>query len=226
MVKHYNPKIFLERVGEGKTVTPYRAGSVIMEQGASADQVFYLQSGKAKETVRSDHGKVAVVGVLEPGMFFGTSAADGGTIRVSTVTAVTPCIVTAITKEAMHDALKLPKFAQLFMAYLLELNSRIEAEKVDLLFNSSERRLAQRLLLLAHIGQGRSPTVIGPEITQEMLADMIGTTRPRVNLFLNKFRKLGLIQYDGNLDHGITVLPALLQMVLQDQEHPNKGRES
>lgn len=220
MKSRFDPKTFLERVGEGKTITPHRAGAVIMKQGSPAEQVFYLQSGKAKETVTSEQGKEAVVGMLEPGMFFGTGAADGATIYLSTATAITPCIVTAITKDAMHSALKLPKFAQLFMAYLLNLNGRIEAEKVDLLFNSSEKRLAAKLLMLAHVGQEGAPTIIGSEITQEMLADMIGTTRPRVNMFLNKFRKLGLIKYNG----GIMVQPGLLQMVLQ--EAPSVAEET
>lgn len=216
--RRFDPKVFLASVGEGKTITNHRPNEIIFKQGTEAEFVFYLQSGKAKETVESEQGKDAVVGVLEPGMFFGTSAIDGGTVRVSTVTTVTSCIVTAITIDEMKKALREPKFAQLFMAYLLHHNSKIEAEKVDLLFNSSEKRLARKLLMLAHVTEG-PPEIIGPEITQEMLANMVGTTRPRVNLFLNKFRKLGLIKYNG----GIMVLPGLLKAVLL--ETPNMGGE-
>lgn len=205
----FDPKSFLAAVGEGKTVTAYRTGQAIFKQGQPADLVFYLQSGKAKETVISQAGKEAVIGVLEPGQFFGTSGLNGNSSRISTVTAVTACVVTAINEEAMQMALHRPKFAQLFMAYLLEYNSRIEAEKVDLLFNSSEKRLAQKLLILAHAGEG-APQVIGPEITQEMLADMIGSTRQHVNHFLNKFRQLGFIKYNG----GILVMPPLLKAMM------------
>lgn len=208
----FDPKQFIERVGTGKTISEHGPGQIIFKQGSTASHIFYLQSGRAKESVTSDLGKEAVVGVLEPGHFFGTSALDGGRVRVSTVVAVTTCIVTMITKDAMHHALKEPRFSQLFVAYLLQYNSKIEAEKVDLLFNSSEKRLAQKLLILAHVGEGQ-PQIIGPEITQEMLAAMIGTTRPRVNKFLNKFRKLGFINYNGP---GIEVLPSLLKAVLQD----------
>lgn len=217
-IRHFDPRKFVENVGSGKVITDHKPGHVIFKQGETAEHVYYLQSGRAKETVRSEHGKEAVVGVLEAGHFFGTSALDGGTVRLSTVVAVTTCLVTEITKDAMNRALREPRFAQLFMAYLLHHNSKIEAEKIDLLFNSREKRLAQRLLILAHIGDG-GPQVIGPEITQEMLADMIGTTRPRVNHFLNKFRRLGFIKYDGG--PGIEVLPTLLRAVLQ--ETPGTG---
>jgi CRP/FNR family transcriptional regulator, cyclic AMP receptor protein len=218
LIVKFDPKTFLAKVGEGKTITVHRPRAVIYKQGDPVDLVFYLQSGKAKETVASDQGKEAIVGMLEPGLFFGTSGLDGGIARLSTVTAVTECIVTAITKDAMKVALKQPSFAQLFMAYLLDHNSKIEAEKIDLLFNDSERRLAQKLLILAHAADGL-PQVIGPEITQEMLANMIGTTRPRVNYFLNRFRKMGFIKYDG----GISVQPALLTMVLQSSEDRRRG---
>lgn len=209
--RRFDPQAFLEQVGAGKTITEHAAGAVIFRQNELADAVFYLQRGNAKESVTSEQGKEAVVGVLGPGLFFGTSALDGGRLRLSTVVAITPCTVTAISKAAMKAALTEPPFAQLFMAYLLAHNSKIEAEKVDLLFNSSEKRLAQRLLILAHVGEGPAQ-LIGKEITQEMLAEMIGSTRPRVNLFLNKFRRLGFIRYNG----GIRVQPGLLRAVLQD----------
>lgn len=221
---HFDPEKFVKRVGSGKTITEYKSGDVIFQQGAPAEHVYYLQSGRAKEVARSEHGKVAVVGMIEAKQFFGTSAIDGTPTRLSTVVAVTACVVTEITKEAMKDALKEPHFARLFMAYLLHHNSQIEAEKIDLLFNSSEKRLAQRLLVLAHIGED-SPRIIGSEITQEMLADMIGTTRPRVNSFLVKFRRLGFIRYITDPQrkghNGIEVLPALLRAVLT--EAPGTG---
>lgn len=216
ILQRFDPRNFLGRVGDGKSVRDYRPSEVIFRQKAPAEHVFYLQSGRAKETVTSEQGKEAITGVLEAGLFFGTNAVDAGTSRLSTVIAVTHCVVTAITREAMNRALQDPRFAQLFVAYLLYHNSKIEAEKIDLLFNSSEKRLAQRLLILARVSDG-APQRIGPEITQEMLADMIGTTRPRVNYFLNKFRKLGFIRYNG----GIEVLPALLRAVLQ--ESPTTG---
>lgn len=213
MTQRFDPKEFLDRISR-KNIRTRLAGEVIFKQGAPADHVYYLQSGRAKETVASEHGRVAVVGMLEPGFFFGTSALDGGGIsRLSTVTALIPSVVVEINKEAMNDALMSdPRFAQLFMAYLLDRNSQIEAEKIDLLFNSSEKRLAQKLLILAHFGSDDPPQIIGPEITQEMLANMIGTTRPRVNLFLVKFRRLGFIKYNG----GIEVMPSLLKALLQE----------
>lgn len=212
-IKQFDPKTFLERVGDGRTITAYRPGEVVFKQADPAHLVFYLQLGKAKESVTSDQGKDAVVGMLEPGFFFGTSTLDGAYVRLSTVTAITPCIVTAITVDEMRKALKVPRFAQLFMAYLLHYNSQIEAEKIDLLLNVSEKRLAHRLLMLAHFGEG-PPEIIGPEITQEMLAAMIGTTRPRVNYFLNRFRNMGFIEYsDGG---SIKVLPYLLKSMLMD----------
>lgn len=208
----FDPEMFLRNEGDGKTVSLHQPGSIIFEQGALAEEVFYLRLGQASETVRSETGKIAVVGMIEKDSFFGCSSLEGGKHRFSTVTAVTPCTVTAISVLAMRRALHHPQFSHLFMSYLLDHNGRIEADKVDLLFNSSEKRLAQKLLILAHVGDGQ-PTIIGPEITQEMLADMVGTTRPRINMFLNRFRKLDLVQYDRR---GITVLPALLQAVLQE----------
>lgn len=216
----FDPRNFLGRVGDGKSVRDYRPSEVIFRQRAAAEHVFYLQSGRAKETVTSEQGREAIIGVLEAGLFFGTNAVDAGASRLSTVIAVTHCVVTAITREAMNKALEDPRFAQLFVAYLLYHNSKIEAEKIDLLFNSSEKRLAQRLLILSRVSEG-APQRIGPEITQEMLADMIGTTRPRVNYFLNKFRKQGFIRYNG----GIEVLPALLRAVLQESPITGIKRE-
>lgn len=217
----FDPRSFLERVGEGKRIILFRQGETVFRQGTPAAHVYYLREGKAKETVLSETGKDAVVGMIDPGMFFGSSSLDDGGQWHSTVTAIVPCIVTEITVPAMRQALQQPLFSQLFMAYLLRHNSTIEAEKVNLLFNRIEKRLAQKLLILAHFGDG-PPQVIGPEITQEMLAEMIGTTRPRVNHFLNKFRRMGFIKYNG----GITVMPSLLRTLLHDELSSSKESDA
>lgn len=203
----FDAKLFLERVGEGKTITAHKAGAVIFEQGSKANAVYYLQSGKAKESV-TRRDKDAVVGIVEPGRFFGTSSLHGSR-RQTTVTAITDCIVTRITNEAVNAALRHQSFAQLFMAYLLHRNSTMKADKIDLLLHRHEKLLAQTLLMLAHFGEGQTPQTIGPEITQEMLAEMISSSRQRVNFFLNRFRNLGYIRYN---DEGITVLPGLLKI--------------
>jgi CRP/FNR family transcriptional regulator, cyclic AMP receptor protein len=162
----------------------------------------------------SDQGKEAVVGILEPGQFFGEGCMNGHKLRISTTTAMEHCVVTAISKTTMiatlHDQ---PAFSELFMAYLLTRNSRIEEDLIDQLFNSSERRLARMLLLLANFGKEGSPQPISPNISQETLAEMIGTTRSRVSFFMNKFRRLGLIDYNGHIE----VHNALLSAVLHDK---------
>jgi CRP/FNR family transcriptional regulator, cyclic AMP receptor protein len=210
----FNPHTFLAKVGAGKTILEFDKGQNIFEQGNAADTVYYIQKGKIKVTVLSDQGKEAVVGVLEPGQFFGEGCMNGHSLRISTTTAMEHCVVTAITKNAMvatlHDE---PTFSELFTAYLLTRNSRIEEDLIDQLFNSSERRLARMLLLLANFGKERSPQPISPNISQETLAEMIGTTRSRVSFFMNKFRKLGLISYNGHIE----VHSALLTAVLQDK---------
>jgi CRP/FNR family cyclic AMP-dependent transcriptional regulator len=177
--------------------------------------VFYLQKGKVKLTVMSEQGKEAVVAILEPGQFFGEGCMNGHKLRISTTTAMDDCVITAITKEAMLAALHdKPEFSEMFMAYLLTRNSRIEEDLIDQLFNSSERRLARMLLLLANFGKaGSSPQPISPNISQETLAEMIGTTRSRVSHFMNKFRKLGLIDYNGHIE----VHNSLLSAVLHDK---------
>lgn len=209
----FDPKAFLTKVGEGKTITRYRPGEIIFKQGEPAGAVYYLQYGSVKESVVSDQGREAVVGMLEPGLFFGTGCLDGPELRTSTATAVKASMVTAITKEAMNAMLNgRLEFAQLFRVYQLHLTSRLEADKIDLMFNSIERRLARALLILAHYGDGTTPQKIGTDISQELIAEMIGTTRPRVNHFMTKFRKLGYIRYNG----GIEVSPALLSFVLNE----------
>jgi CRP/FNR family transcriptional regulator, cyclic AMP receptor protein len=207
----FDPKAFLAKVGHGKTVVIFKTNQRIFEQGDVADTIFYIQTGKVKVTVVSDQGKEAVVGILEPGQFFGEGCLNGQPLRIGTTTAMEECTVTSIAKEAMiavlHDE---PQFSELFVAYLLNRNSRIEEDLIDQLFNSSERRLARLLLLLANFGKEGSPQPINPNISQETLAEMIGTTRSRVNFFMNKFRKLGLISYNGKIEVHNSMLAAVL----------------
>ena len=207
----FDAKAFLAKVGAGKTILEFQKNQHVFQQGDAADTVFYIQKGRVKLTVLSEQGKEAVVAILEPGQFFGEGCMNGHRLRISTTTAMEHCVVTAITKSAMvaaiHDQ---PKFSELFMAYLLTRNSRIEEDLIDQLFNSSERRLARLLLLLANFGKEGSPQPISPNISQATLAEMIGTTRSRVSHFMNKFRKLGLISYNGHIEVHSSLLTAVL----------------
>ena len=197
----FDPQIFLSIVGRGKTVSKYRKDQVIFAQGEVADTIYYLQKGRIKVVVLSEQGKEAVVGLLEAGQFFGEGCMNGHKSRITTTTTMEPCLITAIKKSAMLAAIeKEPKFSALFMKHLLTRNSRVEEDLIDQLFNSSEKRLARLLLLLASFGKEGHPTPINPSINQETLADMIGTTRSRVSFFMNKFRKLGLISYNGKIE--------------------------
>jgi CRP/FNR family transcriptional regulator, cyclic AMP receptor protein len=214
----FDAQVFLAKVGEGKSILEFKKGQSVFVQGDPADTVFYIQKGSVRLTVLSDHGKEAVVGIVEPGQFFGEGCMNGHKLRISTTTAMENCVITAITKTAMIATLhNEPQFAEMFMAYLLTRNSRIEEDLIDQLFNSSERRLARLLLLLAHFGKEGSPQPISPGISQETLADMIGTTRSRVSFFMNKFRKLGLIDYNGHIE----VHNSLLSAVLHDKPQIN-----
>jgi CRP/FNR family transcriptional regulator, cyclic AMP receptor protein len=210
----FDPKVFLAKVGTGKKILGYQKNQIIFAQGEIADSVFYVQKGRVKLTVLSEEGKEAVVGILEPGQFFGEGCLNGHPLRIATTMAMDDCVITSITKAAMiavlHDE---PKFSELFMAYLLTRNSRIEEDLVDQLFNSSEKRLARLLLLLANFGKDGPPQPVLAEISQETLAEMIGTTRSRVSFFMNKFRKLGLINYNGKIE----VHNSLLNAVLHDK---------
>jgi CRP/FNR family cyclic AMP-dependent transcriptional regulator len=207
----FDAQTSLSKVGVGKTILEFQKGQNVFEQGDVADGVYYLQQGKVKITVLSDQGKEAVVGILERGQFFGESCLTGHKLRISTTTALERCVVTAIAKTAMikllHDE---PSFSELFMAYLLTRNIRIEEDLIDQLFNSSERRLARMLLLLANFGKDGAPQPISPNISQETLAEMIGTTRSRVSFFMNKFRKLGFISYNGHIEVNSSLLSAVL----------------
>jgi CRP/FNR family transcriptional regulator, cyclic AMP receptor protein len=207
----FDPKAFLARVGAGKTILKFEKYQHVFEQGDVADTVFYIQNGKVKLTVLSEQGKEAVVAILESGQFFGEGCMNGHPVRIATTTAMEDCVITSITKDAMLAALHdEPKFSEVFMAYLLTRNSRIEEDLIDQLFNSSERRLARMLLLLANFGKEGSPQPISPNVSQETLAEMIGTTRSRVSHFMNKFRKLGLIDYNGHIEVHNSLLSAVL----------------
>ena len=215
----FDPKNFLAKVGAGKQVLEFHKNRHVFEQGDVADAVFYIQKGKVKVTVQSEHGKEAVVGILGPGQFFGEGCMNGHKLRISTTTAMDDSVITSITKDAMLAALHdEPKFSEMFMAYLLTRNSRIEEDLIDQLFNSSERRLARMLLLLANFGKAGSPQQISPNISQETLAEMIGTTRSRVSHFMNKFRKLGLIDYNGRIEVHNSLLSAVLHEKPQLEE--------
>ncbi|WP_213775800.1 Crp/Fnr family transcriptional regulator [Bradyrhizobium sp. dw_78] len=210
----FDPKDFLAKVGEGKVILKFDKNQVVFSQGDIADTVFYIQKGKIKVFVVSEQGKEAVVGIMEPGQFFGEGCLNGHPVRISTTVAMEECLITSIAKKAMLATIQSePKFAELFMAYLLSRNSRIEEDLIDQLFNSSERRLARLLLLLANFGKEGAPQPIAAHISQETLAEMIGTTRSRVSFFMNKFRKLGFITYNGTIE----VHSSLLNAVLYDK---------
>jgi len=210
----FDSKNFLAKVGEGKAISKYHKNQIVFSQGEVAEAIFYIQKGKIKLTVVSERGKEAVVGLLGPTHFFGEGCLNGHPLRVTTATAIDECLITRISKVAMiatmHDE---PKFSELFMADLLSRNSRIEEDLIDQLFNSSEKRLARALLLLANFGKEDAPEPIVGKFSQEILAEMIGTTRSRVSHFMNKFRKLGYIKYNGKLE----VHNSLLNVVLYDK---------
>jgi CRP/FNR family cyclic AMP-dependent transcriptional regulator len=210
----FSPKAFLSRADAGKSIQKYGKNQEIFTQGEIADRVFYIQKGKVKITVLSDHGKEAVVGILTQGQFFGEACLDGASLRTAASHAMEECLITSITKAAMLATLDAePKFSAFFVSYLLARNSRIEDDLIDQLFNSSERRLARLLLLLANFGKegGAKPAPV--TLSQETLAEMIGTTRSRVSFFMNKFRKKGFISYNGKIE----VHSALLDAVLRDK---------
>lgn len=209
----FDPKVFLATVNRGRTVSDLRMEEVVFEQSTPADAVFYIQRGKVKIVVTSKQGKEAVVGILGPGDFFGEGCLIGQPLRLATAKAMTDGQVVRVDKAEMIRVLHAePAFAALFMTHLLTRNSRVEEDLVDQLFNSSEKRLARTLLLLANFGKEGGPQPITTRISQETLAEIIGTTRPRVSHFMNKFRKLGFIEYNGHLK----IHSSLLSVVLRD----------
>jgi len=207
---------FLSNVDGGRSVSTYRKGQTVYAQGDPADAVYYIQKGRVKKTVVSEQGKEAVVALLGAGDFSGEGCLSGQALRLATVSALTECVVMRIEKPAILRVLhEEPKFAEMFIAYLLARNSRIEEDLVDQLFNSSEKRLARVLLLMANFGKEGKPEPVVPKISQETLAEIVGTTRSRVSAFMNKFRKLGFINYNGSLE----VHNSLLNVVLHDNPH-------
>ena len=211
----FDPNKFLAIVSKGKTISKYSTKQSIFSQGQLADAVFYIQKGKVKITVVSKLGKEAVVAILGPGQFFGEGCLNGHPLRVSTSTTMEESTITRLEKATMIATLHSePEFSELFMAYLLSRNGRIEEDLIDQLFNSSEKRLARLLLLLANFGKEGRPEPIRVKYSQETLAEMIGTTRSRVSFFMNKFRELGFVDYNGQQ---IEVHNSLLNAVLHDQ---------
>jgi CRP/FNR family cyclic AMP-dependent transcriptional regulator len=210
----FNPRKFLAQVGTGKTTLTCPKKRVLFSQGDAAYAVFYIQTGQVKLTVISSQGKEAIVAMLEPGAFFGEGCLAGQLVCMATATATETSTLVRIDKQAMirvlHDE---PAFSELFLAYLLSRNIRIQEDLVDQLFNPSEKRLTRVLLLMAHFGKEGKADAIMPKISQDMLAEMIGTTRSRVSFFMNKFRKLGFLDYNNG---GLRVHSSLLNIVLHD----------
>jgi CRP-like cAMP-binding protein len=209
----FDPKTFLATVNGGRSVSNYRNHQTVFSQGDPADAVFYIQEGRAKVCVISERGKEAVVALHKEGDFFGEGCLSGQPRRLATVAALTKCVIMRIEKATMVRVLhEEPAFSEMFLAYLLARNARAEEDLVDQLFNSSEKRLARLLLIMANFGKEGKPEPVIAKISQETLAEMIGTTRSRVSHFMNKFRKLGLIEYNGTLK----VHTSLLNMVLHE----------
>ncbi|MGD0147006.1 MAG: Crp/Fnr family transcriptional regulator [Xanthobacteraceae bacterium] len=210
----FDPKVFLSKVNGALGLRNYRKDQIVYRQGDPADSVFYIQSGKVKKTVVSEQGKEAVIAILDTGDFFGEGCLTGELLRLATVSTLVNCVIARISRaditRVIHDE---PAFAEMFIAHLLARNSRVEEDLVDQLFNSSEKRLARTLLLLANFGKEGRPEPIIAKVSQETLAEMIGTTRSRVSFFMNKFRKLGLIDYNGSIE----IHSSLLNVVLRDK---------
>jgi CRP-like cAMP-binding protein len=213
MKREFDPNTFLATIGEGRKILVVEKKQSIFTQGDAADAVFYIRAGKVRLTVVSKAGKEATIGILKEGDFFGEGALAGQKVRMGSSAAMTVCELLRVNKIAMMEALhREHAFSDMFVAYLLARNIRYEEELVDQLFNSSEKRLARVLLILAHFGKEGIPETVIPKISQETLAEMIGTTRSRVSFFMNRFRKLGFIHYNG----GLQVHSSLLNVVLHD----------
>jgi CRP/FNR family cyclic AMP-dependent transcriptional regulator len=213
-VQKFDPKVFLAETGLGRTILQFPAKSTVYLQGAPADAVFYIQKGRVKLTVVSPQGKEATVGLLGPGDFFGEGciAADQP-VRMSSASTVADCSILKIKKKALLEVIhRQHAFSDLFVAYIITRNNRIQSDLVDQLFNSAEKRLARTLLLLAQFGKESRPEQVLPKISQETLAEMVGTTRARINFFMNRFRRLGYIDYNG----GLEVHSSLLDLALHE----------
>jgi CRP/FNR family cyclic AMP-dependent transcriptional regulator len=209
----FDPSIFLSEGGDGRRISSFKKDTAVFAQGEAADALFRILKGKVKLTVVSTSGKEAVIAVLGEGDFFGEGCLAGQPIRMSTAAALTACSIMRLEKAMVLDLLHAePAFAEVLLSYTLTRTARIEADLIDQLFNSSEKRLARALLMLANFGKEGKPEVVIPTVSQAVLAEMIGTTRPRVNFFMNKFRRLGFIKYNGTLE----VHSSLLNVVLHD----------
>jgi CRP/FNR family transcriptional regulator, cyclic AMP receptor protein len=210
----FDAKAFLSKADGGRTISKYRTDQIVFSQGDPADSVFYIHDGKVKVVVLSEEGKEAVVAILGPDQFCGEGCLAGQPRRMATAVVMTECEITRLEKEAIIRVLhEESAFAEMFVSHLLARTIRVEADLVDQLFNSSEKRLARALLLLANFGKEETPQPVLVNINQEMLAEMVGTTRSRVNHFMNKFRQLGFIEYNGTLK----VHSSLLSVILHDQ---------
>jgi CRP/FNR family cyclic AMP-dependent transcriptional regulator len=216
-----DPHDFLALIAAGRSTSDYPKNTDIFVQGADAHTIFYIQDGQVKVRVTSEHGKEAILAILKPGQFFGEGCLGGQRHRMATTTTLTDCRLTSIEKGSMREALrKQPAFSKFFMDHLLSRNSRIEGDVIDQLFNSSEKRLARLLLLLANHGKEGGPPIVPVNVKQEALSEMIGTTRARVSFFMNKFRRLGWIDYDAKMIH---VHQSLLNAVLHDKPEIREG---
>src|SRR5437773_11824771 len=215
--REFDPSTFLATIGEGRKTLTLGKKERIFTQGNAADAVFYIQKGKVRLTVVSKTGREATIAMLSEGDFFGEGSLAGQVLRMGSAAAMTDCQLLRIEKKAMMSALhRVHTFSDIFVAYLLARNIRYEEDLVDQLFNSSEKRLARVLLMLAHFGKEGVPETVVPKISQETLAEMVGTTRSRVSFFMNRFRKLGFIDYAGGEDGGLQVHSSLLNVVLHD----------
>jgi CRP/FNR family cyclic AMP-dependent transcriptional regulator len=213
----FDLKAFLAETGKGRSLGDHAKNHKIFLQGDPADAIFYMRKGKIKLTVVSKEGKEAVVALLGAGDFFGEGCLAGQPLRMASATTMTECSIMRLEKTAviplLHDQ---PAFSELLLHHLLSRNIRIEEDLVDQLFNSSEKRLARVLLLLANFGKEGKPELVIPKVSQETLAEIVGTTRSRVSFFMNRFRKLGFIQYSGKYDSGLEVHSSLLNIILHD----------
>jgi CRP/FNR family transcriptional regulator, cyclic AMP receptor protein len=217
IVAGFNAQLFLDSAGLSKTIVDYHRNEVVFTQGDPSDSVMYIQKGGVKLSVLSKTGREAVVAMLGPSDFFGEGCLAGQTIRIGTATAITPTTILEISKNQMVKVLhEQHALSDRFISHMLSRNVRIEQDLIDQLFNSSEKRLARALLLLARYGKQEKPRQVVPKISQETLSEMVGTTRSRVNFFMNKFKKLGFIEYNGDLDAGIQINSSLLSVVLHD----------
>jgi len=213
----FDPKSFLAKAGNGRTLADHPKNHQVFLQGDAADSIFYIQSGKIKLTVVSKHGKEAVVALLSAGDFFGEGCLAGQPARVASAATISECSIMRLEKAGVIRVLhEEPAFSELLLYHLLSRNIRIEEDLVDQLFNSSEKRLARVLLLLANFGKEGQPEPVIPKLSQETLAEIIGTTRSRVSFFMNRFRKLGFIKYSGQYSSGLEVHSSLLNIILHD----------